>query len=118
MAPRLTARDHQLRAVTEAQWQKTVETMLRLNGWHYYHAPDNRPGKNGAVQNIRAGYPDLTAIRGTRTLGIELKRETGKTTPEQDEWLAVMAGAGWETYVWRPSDAPTLQAVLAPGWTT
>ena len=118
MAPRLTARQIQLRAVTEAQWQKTVESMLRVNGWRFYHAPDNRPGRNGAVQNIRAGFPDLFAVRGTRALAIELKRETGKTTPEQDAWLADMAVAGMECYVWRPSDAPALQGVLGPDWTT
>lgn len=118
MAARLTARDHQLRAVTERQWQTTVEAMLRANGWRFYHAPDNRPGRNGAVQNIRAGYPDLTAVRGSRLIYAELKRETGKTTPDQDSWLADLAAAGAECYVWRPSDAPALGAILAPGWTT
>lgn len=118
MAARLTARDHQLRAVTEKQWQATVERMLTLNGWRYFHAPDNRPSANGRVQNIKAGYPDLTAVRGARLLYAELKRETGRTTPDQDGWLADLQAAGAECYVWRPSDAPALQAVLAPGWTT
>lgn len=118
MAPRLTARDHQLRAVTEAAHQRNVESLLTLYGWRWYHAPDNRPGRNGFIQNVRAGYPDLTALRGTRTLGIELKRQTGKTTPEQDTWLADMAAAGWETYVWRPSDMEEIARVLKPDWTT
>lgn len=118
MAARLTARDHQLRAVTEARHQKTVEGLLRVNGWRFYHAPDNRPGRNGAVQNIRAGFPDLLAVRGARALAIELKRQTGKTTPEQDDWLRDMAAAGMETYVWRPSDMEEIARVLAPGWTT
>jgi hypothetical protein len=107
-----------LRAVTEAQFQTTVEQILTLNGWRYFHAPDNRPGRNGAVQNIRAGYPDLTAVRGTRLLYAELKRETGRTTEDQDGWLADLTAAGAECYVWRPSDLPALQEILAPGWTT
>lgn len=118
MAPRLTARDHQLRAVTEKQWHSTVESMLKLNGWRYFHAPDNKPGPGGYIQNIKAGYPDFHAVRGRRSIYIELKRETGKTTPEQDAWLADLKAAGHETYVWRPSDAPDLQRVLGPDWTT
>jgi hypothetical protein len=118
MAPRLTARDHQLRAVTEAAHQKNVEALLTLYGWRFFHAPDNRPGRNGAVQNIKAGYPDLTAVRGTRLLYAELKRETGKTTPDQDAWLADLAAAGAECYVWRPSDLAEIARVLAPDWTT
>ncbi len=119
MAPRLTARDHQLRGITEAQFQRTVEQMLALNGWRFYHSPDNRPGRNGAVQNVRAGFPDLCAVRGARVLFIELKRETGKTTEDQDAWLLALSDTNVvETYVWRPSDAPAIGAVLAPDWTT
>lgn len=117
MAPRLTARDHQLRAVTEAQHQKNVEQILAMYGWRYFHAPDNRP-VNGRIQNVKAGYPDLTAVRGTRLLYAELKRETGKTTPDQDDWLRDLAAAGAECYVWRPSDMEEIARVLAPGWTT
>jgi hypothetical protein len=116
MAPRLTDRDRALRAVTEKQWQKQVEQMLTVLGWRFFHAPDNRPAKNGAVQNVKAGWPDLFAVRGKRAIAIELKSEIGRTSPDQDEWLADLAMTGIETYVWRPRDANDAAAVLAVGW--
>lgn len=116
MAPRLTDRDRALRSITEREWQKTAEQMLTANGWRFYHAPDNRPGRNGAIQNIKAGFPDLIAVRGTRQLAIELKRETGRATPEQLSWLDDFEAVGAEVYVWRPSDAAEMAAILAPGW--
>jgi hypothetical protein len=35
---------------------------------------------------------------------VELKSELGRTSPEQEEWLAAFAQAGVESHVWRPSD--------------
>lgn len=118
MAPvRLDPRDKALRAITEAAWQKQVEALLTAYGWLFYHAPDNRPGRNGAIQNIKAGFPDLVAVRGNRVLFIELKRELGKTSPEQDVWLARLASSGAvETYVWRPRDVEEVSRVLSPQW--
>lgn len=118
MVTRLTALDRVYRSIPEKAFQLQVEALLGLYGWRFFHAPDNRPGANGRIQNVKAGYPDLTAVRGTRILYIELKRETGKTTEEQDAWLADLAAAGAEAYVWRPSDIETLGAVLRPNWTT
>jgi VRR-NUC domain len=117
VAPRLTPHQKLLRTIPEKGWQGTVEDVLKVYGWLYYHAPDNRP-INGRIQNVKAGFPDLIAVRGPRHLAIELKRETGKTTPEQDTWLAAFAEAGAECYVWRPSDHAEVLRVLAPGWTT
>lgn len=116
MAARLTDRERALRAVTEKQWQKQVEQMLTALGWRWYHAPDNRPAKNGAVQNVRSGWPDLFAVRGERRIAIELKSEIGRVSPEQEEWLAALGIAGIETYIWRPRDAKDAAAVLAVQW--
>lgn len=112
MAARLTARDIQLRAITERDWQAKVQIMLTAYGWLWYHAPDNRPGANGRVQAIKAGFPDLVAVRGARILYIELKKEIGKTTPEQDVWHWKLREAGAEVYVWRPSDSTRVAEVL------
>lgn len=120
MAARLTPEQKALRTITEAQWQRTVQDIAIASGWAFYHAPDNRPivskGGRRYVQNIRAGYPDLTLVRGTRLIYAELKRETGKTTEEQDVWLQRFALAGAETYVWRPSDLEDVKKTLSPGW--
>jgi hypothetical protein len=116
VAPRLTERQKALRTITERQWQKTVEQLLTALGWRFFHAPDNRPAKNGAIQNVKAGWPDLFAVRGERAIAIELKSETGKTSPDQDEWLAALAMTGIETYVWRPSDVEAARTALATAW--
>lgn len=104
MAARLSAGEKILRAISEASWQQTVVATARLNGWMVYWPPPNRPGMNGAVASVTAGWPDLVFLRDGDMFVAELKRETGKTTPQQDHWLAELRKAGVETHVWRPSD--------------
>lgn len=117
MTARLSFEQQQLRAVTEATWQSTVLQIARLNGWRWYHAPDNRPvtARSGRryVQNVRAGFPDLVLVRGPRLIFAELKRETGRVEVEQQEWLDDLARASAEVYVWRPSDMDDVVATLA-----
>lgn len=117
MAARLTPEQRALRAITERQWQGTVEKLLTAHGWHWYHASDNRPvtAKSGRkyIQNVKAGWPDLFAVKGPRLIAVELKREEGKTSPEQDEWLAKLAGAGVATFVWKPHDLAEIRVILA-----
>lgn len=108
---RLTARDRLLRQVTEKQFQRQVQGFLTVFGWRWFHAPDNRP-VNGRVQAVKAGFPDLVAVRHGRLLFIELKRETGRTTSEQDDWLGDLATTGAECFVWRPRDLDTIRETL------
>lgn len=84
-----------INTVSEAVWQSQVVQIARLHGWTSYHTHDSRRSV--------AGYPDLTLVRGSRLIFAELKRQTGRTTREQQEWLDLLAGAGAETYLWRPS---------------
>lgn len=114
MAARLTDQQKALRAISEAEWQKTVTVLLTAFGWRWWHAPDNRPVK-GRVQRVRPGLPDLIAVRGDRVIFAELKRETGKPTPEQVDALAAL-GEATEAYLWRPSDIDEVRRVLMPGW--
>ena len=57
--------------------------------------------------------PDVLASNGSKVLAIECKSERGTATPEQREWLALLAGAGVETMLARPRDAARLIALLA-----
>jgi hypothetical protein len=115
MAARLTDEEKALRTVTERQFQSAVERELQRFGWLYYHAPDNKPIR-GHIQNIKAGFPDLVAVRGTRIMFIELKRRTGATTPAQDEWHAKLLAAGMEVHVWRPGNEKVMVETLRPDW--
>jgi hypothetical protein len=69
-----------------------------------YHPPANMPSKSGHIQSVFAGWPDLVFVRGGDLFFAELKREIGKTTPEQDKWIAELRKTGHDVYVWRPSD--------------
>lgn len=112
MARRLTEEEKLLRLITEKTFQKWVEAVLSEEGWLWYHAPDNVP-RNGHIQNIKAGFPDLVAVRGRRIIYIELKRETGTTTEAQEWWHAALREAGQEVYVWRPRDKGTIRKYLS-----
>lgn len=65
------------------------------------------------------GFPDLVILGAGGLLYRELKKEAGKVTSAQDEWLtALVRNAGADAGVWRPSDyvtgrIPTQLAYLA-----
>lgn len=115
---RLTPQEQQYRAVTEKALQKAVEDMLTLYGWKWFHAPDNKPSATtGRVQKIVPGFPDLIAIRGTRIIVLENKRETEQPREDQEAWLlAFMRTGKVETYVIRPSRLRWLADQLKPDW--
>ena len=104
MSARLTDEQRILRTVTEAQWQRRVVAIAESYGWTHYHPPKAGVRANGSVRTVPAGFPDLVLARGPRLVFIELKRETGKTTDAQNEWLRKLAATSAETYVFRPSD--------------
>lgn len=113
MAERLSAGEKRLRSITEAEWQSHVISLARLYGWAVYHPPANRPGRNGKVQQVVAGWPDLAILKDGHLIMAELKTRTGKTTGAQDWWLAELSKVeGVETYVWRPGDDDKVIAIL------
>ncbi len=84
--------------MSEAQLLAAVRRLARYRGWMVYHTADSRRSE--------PGFPDCTlvSVRQRRLIFAELKTATGKTTPEQDEWLAALAAAGAEVHLWRPAD--------------
>jgi hypothetical protein len=102
--------------ILEKDWQTQVIDLARLLGWRVAHF---RPAKTSkgwrtAVAADGEGYPDLTLTRD-RVIFLELKRETGKTTQAQRDWLTALHTAGAETYVARPRHLQALAVVLGPG---
>lgn len=64
----------------------------------------------------QSGFPDRVLVRD-RIIFAELKREQGKPTETQREWLDGLAGAGAEVYLWRPSDLDEIATILGKLWT-
>lgn len=112
MSARLTDEARRLRLITEKDWQARVIAIAESFGWTWYAAPRAGIRSNGSVRQVPAGWPDLCLARGPRLVFVELKRETGKTTEAQDEWLRKLAATSAETYVWRPSDLDDVIATL------
>jgi hypothetical protein len=82
--------------MTERQLQGAVIDMCRLFCVAWYHPYSSRRSV--------PGWPDL-ALCGTRGFRLrELKTETGKLTPEQEEWGVMLRNAGVSWDVWRPVD--------------
>jgi VRR-NUC domain. len=115
---KLTPEQQQYRLVPERAVQKAVEDMLTLYGWKFFHAPDNKPSAGtGRVQKIVPGFPDIIAIRGTRIIVIENKKELEQPREDQEEWLRAFKATGKvETYVIRPSTMRWLAEQLKPEW--
>ena len=103
--------------VTEKEFQQTVVDFARLRGWRTYHTHDSRRSD--------AGFPDLVMVRGDRLVFAELKTEKGRLSAAQEQWREALAAMGEQVgdpdvwppqvgaFVWRPSNWPVIEAVLA-----
>lgn len=105
--------------------QKALEELLE-NEWAQMLFSKNR-GLAGSLgwqltyhvrytQGSPAGFPDQVLIRD-RIIFAELKREKGKPTTNQIEYLDGLAAAGGEVYLWRPSDIDEIAEILRKRWT-
>lgn len=91
-------------ATLRALYGDMPETVLQINvrqaakaaGWLYYHTFDSRRSD--------PGFPDTVLIRGSRILYRELKKQDGRTSPAQREWITALHAAGADVAIWRPFD--------------
>lgn len=91
--------------ITEKAFQAMVVQYAKLLGWKTYHTLHSKGSE--------PGYPDLCLVRGERIVYAELKRERGRVSPAQQQWLdALSAAPGNEVYVWRPSSWDAIEEVL------
>lgn len=98
MTQRTSEGDHQLRLMRWAYKQSLTVPELAL----LYHVPnggarDRSTGARMKLEGVKAGVPDLhlpVARKGYHGLWLELKAEGGRTSPEQDKWLADLKDQG------------------------
>ncbi len=100
----------------EAEFQAAVMELAQVCGWlraHFRPAQNLRGQWRTAVAGDGKGFPDLVLVHPDRgVVFAELKSERGRTTPEQDRWLEVLAEAGARVHLWRPDDWDDIEALL------
>lgn len=64
---------------TEKQFQAQVIEAAKLLGWRHYHTYRSKRSPSG--------FPDLVMVRDGMLVALELKRESGRATPEQRAWI-------------------------------
>lgn len=90
----------------EAAFQQAVVDLARWRRWLVYFVPDSRRSP--------AGWPDLVLVRRGVMVAAELKSRAGRLRPEQRTWLDALDGVpGVRVYVWRSTDWPEIERVLA-----
>lgn len=89
---------------SERSLQESVRQLAKLTGWLYFHG--------WTMLHSQPGFPDTVLINPPRLIVAELKVEGEDPTDEQEVWLANFRACGVEAYVWRPSDWPTIEAIL------
>lgn len=101
--------------ITEAAFMAQITELATLRGWEWFHCRPARtldswrtPGSG----TMARGWPDLCLVRGSRLIFMEVKRDSGKTTPEQDRVLNALAGAV-TVYIVRPADWGLIESVLS-----
>ena len=106
----------ELRDVKEYEFHVAVNEYARSCGWKVVYF--TRSAAKGADGNWRGiapkGWCDSFMAHPVqrRLLAAEMKSETGRVRPEQQEWLDVLAAAGAETAIWRPRDAQAVMEAL------
>ena len=120
---RLIARAIIHRRAPEREMQAHIEAMLADCGWRFHHETDSRKSD--------AGWPDLVCIRVLRryeangeinlpfVLFLELKTETGKLRPQQQElWdeLDQLDSDEVRFAIVRPSTLAPIEAMITRGW--
>ena len=96
---------------TEAQFQQAVIDLARACGWLVYHTLISRGSE--------PGFPDLVLVRGEILIFAELKTEKGRISTAQCDWIealsrsALAAGDHVTVRLWRPSDWPEIERMLA-----
>ena len=100
--------------VSEKQWQASVRDKAEKHRWVILNA-------SWLSLHSPTGFPDLTLAKeqpdgSWRLLFVELKREKGSLTLRQEISLDILGRVpGVLVKVWRPSDTPEVERILAEG---
>ncbi len=91
--------------LTEKEFQAQVIQLAKLRGWMVYHTHDSR--------RSTAGFPDLVLVRPPLLIFVEVKLIGKYPSSAQQTWLNALLAANQHASVWRPSDWPEIERILA-----
>ncbi len=98
-----------LLSATEAEFQTLVIDYAHLMKWRVAHFRPAQTGKGWrTAMEGDPGFPDLVLARDGVVILAELKSEKGQLSASQLQWSIVA-----DALVWRPSDWPEIQKLLA-----
>ncbi len=106
-------------AVSERDFQEQIIDLAHLLGWRVAHFRPARTAKGWRtpVEADAKGFPDLVLLRPPRLIFAELKRDGGKASSSQRDWLFELAECNadedrFEVCLWRPSDWAEIKRAL------
>lgn len=91
-------------AMSEAELQTRITDLCDWLKLRWFHDTDSRRNN--------AGFPDLAIVGPGGFLFAELKKQTGRVSPDQRAWITALEAVGIEIHVWRPSDWPAIEQRL------
>ena len=84
-------------AMSEAELDRAIRRILAdLPALRVYHTYDSRRSAHG--------FPDLVIVGPKAVMWRELKRQDGRLTGPQAEWLGALLVAGQDARDWRPDE--------------
>ena len=106
--------------ITEKELLRTVVELAHTFGWLVYHQVDmghrDDAGRVHYSRRIGPGFPDLVLCQPVtgRLIFAELKAQNGHISGPQQEWLYALENSKSSvTYLWKPSDLPDIEKILA-----
>ena len=104
----------------ESELQAGVLIEARLNNWLRHHEFDSRlsPSYRDGYPFIDTGFPDLCLARDGVTIFAELKKQNGRVTVDQWEWLNRLTGLKrGDSFTWSgdKADQVTIGVIWRPG---
>lgn len=92
-------------AVLEKDFQAAIIKYAESCNWLVYHTHDSRRSAEG--------FPDLVCIKGGTMLILELKRESGVLSEDQERWLTALEKVTRvDAYTARPHNQASVEKYL------
>lgn len=106
---RLTEAQRADRKLLEIDLQRQIKDLGAMYGWLHVHirkAQTNQGWRTPITGQLGKGWVDLVMVNPMRrrTIAVEVKRELEEPTPDQVYVHTMLREAGWDVFVWRPSD--------------